>query len=397
MDASVSRSAWGDAMVAGHISLDVYPELTGRVALEPGRLVVVGPAAISTGGAVANTGLALHRLGVRVRLVAKVGADLFGRAVLDELAAADEALAADIVVSANEVTSYTIVISPPGVDRSFLHCSGANETFGADDVRYDLLAGVRVFHFGYPPLMREMYADGGAQLRRMFERVHSAGPATSLDLCAIDPDSEAGRVSWEPVLSRTLPFVDVFAPSIGELLFMLDRPAHAELQGLGDLAAVVDRERLAKLAEILLGMGVAVVAIKLGDQGLYVRTTPETARISAFCERLGLAASAWRGREVLAPCFAARTVVGTTGSGDATIAGLLAALLRGEDPAPAATSATAAGACSVEGVDPHGAIPPWRSIAARVADGWSRLPVDIELGRDVSVDCDHVGTLTLRT
>jgi hypothetical protein len=38
------------------------------------------------------------------------------------------------VVSENDVTSYTIAISPPGVDRTFLHCPGANQTFRADDV-----------------------------------------------------------------------------------------------------------------------------------------------------------------------------------------------------------------------------------------------------------------------
>jgi sugar/nucleoside kinase (ribokinase family) len=332
---------------------------------------------------------------VRVRLVGKVGADLFGRAVLDSLADRGGDLAADMIVSPVDATSYTIVFNPPGVDRSFLHCPGANQTFSADDVRYDLLAGVRVFHFGYPPLMREMYAAGGAQLRRLFERVHSAGPATSLDFCVPDPESEAGRVAWKEVLSRVLPFVDVFAPSIDELLFMLDRPAHAQLQAEADLAAVVDRTRLAELGDVLLGMGAAVVAIKLGDQGLYLRTTQETARISAFCDRIGLAAEAWRGREVLAPCFEARTVAGTTGSGDCTIAGLLAALLRGEDPADAATSATAVGACSIEAVDPTSAIPPWPRVAERLASGWPRLRVDIELGTDVTVERDRAGTLTL--
>ena len=394
MDTAAPTSA--DAVVAGHISLDLFPALQTSVTLEPGRLVVVGPAVISTGGAVANTGIALHRLGVRVRLVGKVGADLFGRAVLDSLADRDGDLAADMIVSPLDATSYTIVFNPPGVDRSFLHCPGANETFSADDVRVDLLAGARVFHFGYPPLMREMYTAGGVQLRRLFERVQSAGPATSLDLCVPDPESEAGQVAWEEVLSRVLPFVDVFAPSIDELLFMLDRPAHARLQAeAGRLSAVVDRARLAELGDLLLGMGAAVVAIKLGDQGLYLRTTKETARIGAFCDRIGLAAEAWRGREVLAPCFEARAVAGTTGSGDCTIAGLLAALLRGEGPADAATSATAVGACSIEALDPTSAIPPWAHVAARVANGWPRLRLDIELGPDVTVERDAAGTLTL--
>ena len=246
-----------EAVVAGHISLDLSPALDGPVTLEPGQLVVVGPALLSTGGVVCNTGLALHRLGVRVRLTGKVGADLFGRAVLDALLTHDERLAGDIVVAADEDTSYTIVINPPGLDRSFLHCAGVNRTFCADDVRPELLAGSRVFHFGYPPLMPAMYANGGAQLARMFARVHETGPATSLDLCAFDPDSAAGKVDWPGVLTAALPHVDLFAPSIDEVLFILDRPAHDQLRAGVSLATLVDRARLAELADMLIGMGAA--------------------------------------------------------------------------------------------------------------------------------------------
>ena len=151
---------------------------------------------MSTGGAVPNTGLTLHRLGVPVRLMGKVGDDLFGSAVLEALRARDPELAAGMVVGAGETTSYSIVISPPGVDRCFLHCSGANDTFTADDVRYDELASARLFHFGYPPIMRAMYADGGSELRRMLARARDAGPAISLDMCRPDPDGDAGRVDW---------------------------------------------------------------------------------------------------------------------------------------------------------------------------------------------------------
>ncbi|MEI8197421.1 MAG: carbohydrate kinase family protein, partial [Phycisphaerae bacterium] len=87
----------GEIAVVGHVCLDVIPTfLTGPgdgVALAPGTLVKVGPAVRSTGGAVSNTGLALHRLGVGVRLVGKVGADLFGREVLAILEAQGVGLA----------------------------------------------------------------------------------------------------------------------------------------------------------------------------------------------------------------------------------------------------------------------------------------------------------------
>ncbi|MGA2012535.1 MAG: PfkB family carbohydrate kinase [Solirubrobacteraceae bacterium] len=383
-----------EAVVAGHVSLDVFPTFHGPPAIEPGRLVVVGPASVSTGGVVANVGVALHRLGVPVSLIARVGDDMFGRAVLDALASHGAGLQDGIAVADAEPTSYSIVVAPPGEDRSFLHCPGANATFCAADVPADRLAGVRLFHFGYPPLMPRMYANGGAELRDLFARVSRGGTATSLDMCDPDPDSDAGRVDWTEVLGAVLPFVDVFAPSIGELELMIAGPGRRG-SAAGRAGPVADHARLRELGLRLTAMGAAVAAIKLGDQGLYLRTASDPVRIGAFCERAGLRADDWRDRELLSPCFSPRAVRGTTGSGDATIAGLLAALLRGDDPAQAATGATAVGACSVEAVDPTSAIPDWTRVAARIAHGWPRLPTSVRVADGVTVAHDATGTMTL--
>ncbi len=356
-----------EIVVAGHVCLDLIPFLDGPASIEPGRLIRVGEVALSTGGAVANTGVALHRLGVPVRLMGKVGDDLFGGAVLDALAA--HGLAEGMLVSAGEATSYSIVINPPGVDRSFLHCPGANDTFGADDVPVAAVAGARIFHFGYPPLMRRMIADDGAELERLLARVREAGLVTSLDMCQ-PPATEAGRTDWRAVLARTLPHVDVFCPSIDELLLMLGRPAGERREPRGAL----DRAYVAELAGELLDLGAAVVAIKLGEQGLYLHTS---GHVGELCRRLGLDATAWSDREVLSSCFRASAVAGTTGAGDCTIAGLLAALLRGEDPTEAATAATAVGACCVEAADATSGIPPWPEVAERLAAGWERLPSEV--------------------
>lgn len=364
-------------VVAGHVCLDLIPALAGPLDVRPGCLMKIGPAAAATGGAVANTGIALHRLGVPVRLMGKVGDDPFGRVILDLLRGHAPRLADGMRVVPGEASSYSIVVSPPGVDRSFLHCSGANDTFTADDVRYDLLDGARLFHFGYPPVMRQMYADGGHELRRMFGRVREAGLATSLDLCQPDPASEAGRADWGDLLARALPFVDAFLPSIDELLYMLDRPAHARLASGAAFSDVIDRARLAALAGRLLAMGAAVVAIKLGEHGLYLRTSADADRMASFCARLGLDRSAWLDREVHSPCFRATRVVGTTGSGDCTIAGFIAALLRGDGPRAAGDAATAVGACSVEAADATGGVPAWPEVADRVRRGWERWPATL--------------------
>ena len=91
-----------EVVVAGHICLDIIPEMKARddgaFALpDPGTLLAVGPAAVSTGGAVSNTGVALHRLGVETRLLGKVGDDLFGQGVVRILEQNGNGLAANMM------------------------------------------------------------------------------------------------------------------------------------------------------------------------------------------------------------------------------------------------------------------------------------------------------------
>ncbi len=374
-----------EVVVAGHICLDVIPSFGERgagadIALEPGKLVTVGPAITSTGGPVSNTGLALHRLGIPARLMGKVGDDLFGGAILDLLRGYDPALAQGMIVVEGEMTSYTVVISPPGIDRMFLHSPGANNTFRADDVDIDALAGARLFHFGYPPLMRCMYADGGAQLATLMQRVKQAGLTTSLDMAYPDPGSEAGKADWLAILERSLPGVDIFLPSLDEILFMLDRPRFNEMNQAfgGELAAHADDALLGELAARLIEMGVALAAIKLGNQGLYIRTTGDAARLQAMGACAPAQPDAWLGRELLSPCFKAN-VVGTTGAGDSTIAGFLAGLLKELAVEQVMTGAVAVGGFNVEAADATSGIRDWETVQARVQAGWERLPLSLAL------------------
>ncbi|HAU38739.1 MAG TPA: carbohydrate kinase family protein [Phycisphaerales bacterium] len=344
--------------------------------LVPGKLVNVGPPLLATGGAVSNTGVALHRLGVPVRLVGKVGNDLFGRAVLELLNRAGAGLADGMVVADGEHTSYTVVINPPEIDRIFLHCPGANDTFQAADVTADAVRGARLFHFGYPPLMRRMFLDEGRELVEMLARVRALGPAVSLDMSLPDPASEAGRVNWPAVLEKALPHADVFLPSLDEILFMLDRPRWEQMRRAGEILPQVDGRLLGEMADRLIAMGAAVVGLKLGEQGLYLRTASDAGRIRAA--KLLAGESVWCGRELLAPCLEVR-VAGTTGAGDCTIAGFLAALLHGLGPEQAAGAAVATGAFNVEAPDATSGIPLWDRVQARLDSRPARREVRLKL------------------
>jgi sugar/nucleoside kinase (ribokinase family) len=374
-----------DAVVAGHLCLDMIPDMAGTTqdridqVFSPGRLSIVGSATFCTGGPVSNTGLALTKLGIQTQLMGKVGDDVLGQAIQGIVSSYGLHLAQGMVVDSQVSTSYTIVLSPPGVDRFFLHYPGANDTFSADDVRYDLLSDVRLFHFGYPPIMRMMFGNGGDQLVEVFDRAKGTGVTTSLDMALPDPSSAAGRADWLTILKRTLPYVDVFLPSIEEILYMLDRETYDELYRAANgpnFLPFITPQLLSGMSRRLLEMGVKIVALKLGDRGLYLRTANREA-IEALGRALPSNHVAWADKEFWAPCFKA-DLVGTAGSGDATIAGFLSALLRDLSPEAAVTAAVAVGACNVEAADTLSGVRPWDETMRRVASGWARHTLELD-------------------
>lgn len=372
-----------DVIVAGHICLDVIPEFDSapdspELLVQPGQLTEVGEAVMAPGGAVSNTGLALRRLGLSTQLIGKVGDDLIGEATLDRLRRQDDQLAGGIMRAKGEASAYTIVLSPPGVERVFFHCSGPNDTFQPNEISLEDLANARFFYFGYPPLMREVYLDGGEQLASLFCDVQDRGMGVAMDMTVPDPDSESGRVDWAAWLTRVLPYVDLFAPSLEEILFMVDRPLYEEIQEeSGDFSEHVGTAVLERVAETLLDRGVPLVVLKLGAQGLYLRTADDFASFRQLGDRLELSVGPWSDRQLLLPAFETE-VVGTTGAGDAAVAGFLTGLHRGLSPEETLRGAVAVGTFSVERADATSGIPDWGTVQARLDAGWEQAPLKID-------------------
>ena len=381
------------ALVAGHICLDIIPDVSDidpgifNANFRPGHMLEAGAATLSTGGPVSNTGLALHKLGVPVRLIAKVGDDAFGHVIERIVNAIDPTLLAGMKLDPQAITSYTLIISPPHIDRIFLHCPGANHEFGSSDVGDDQLAQADLLHFGYPPVMRRIYRNNGRELADLLGRAKAIGLTTSLDLCYPDPHAEAGRLDWLAFFRSVLPHVDVFAPSLEELLFMLRRQTLDNLSARGSVVDQATPELLHDISDELIGLGAKIILIKLGARGAYLRTAGITA-----IDQLGRAVptdrAAWANREMWAPCFDVE-VVGTTGSGDATIAGFLSALLRDASLEEAMAMAVAVGACNVEAPDALSGLRSWEATQQRIAQGWARLPVALDApGWTYDVRCD---------
>lgn len=339
-----------DIVVAGHTCMDLFPEFhagAGRIEefLKPGKLINVGPMANSTGGVVPNTGGALHRFGLNVCLMGKVGDDVLGQGILEQMNLLGMSTD-DMIVEQGATSSYTIVLNIPGIDRIPLHYPGPNDTFCADDLDFPTIGKSKRFHFGYPPLMRGMFADGGEQLAEIFRRVKELGVLTSLDMARPDPDAESGKADWRTLLKKVLPFVDIFTPSIDELLYMLDRPAFDKFEQ----SQALTRAQLDALGAELLAMGTKTVFIKLGNLGAYLYSTD---------------------KKIYSPCFEVK-VAGAIGAGDCTIAGFLAGLLHGQSLDAAMASAIGSGSCNVEAIDAISGIPTWDALQTRISNGWKK-------------------------
>jgi len=357
-------------IVAGHICLDVIPDLKNinenlNTILKPGKLINVGPATTSTGGPVSNTGLALHRLGIPTGLMGKVGNDAFGDVIIKTISSYNSDLAKDMIVINGVNTSYTLVLNPKDTDRMFLHYTGANDTFENIDVNFSNISKGKIFHFGYPPLMRQMYLQNGTELVKLMKRAKQFGLITSLDMAYPDPKSEAGQIDWKELLRNVLPHIDIFLPSMDEIVFMLKYENFIN-------------SKISDIAKTLLDMGAGIVGLKLGDSGFYLRTSSNKEKLK-FLRKCGYTdITSWACRELLSSCFKVN-VVGTTGAGDSTIAGFLAALFKKLGVTDAINSAVAVGACNVEALDAVAGIPSWEIVQSRIADGWEKHSLKMDL------------------
>ncbi len=354
-----------DVMAAGHLCLDVIPRIpdTGADRIEnllrPGKLVNIGEAAMGTGGSVSNTGRSMQRLGANVCYCARVGGDAFGRITMDILRAAGNPDGIRVVEDA--ASSYTIVVAPPRIDRIFLHNTGTNDAFGAEDVDAKLLAQCRLFHFGYPTLMRRMFESDGEELRRLFQTAKFAGASTSLDVTLPDPSSDSGKANWREIFKKTLPYVDIFLPSVEEVYYMLypDEFLRKKEEHRGaELIDFITREDLDRLSGELLSMGVRIAAIKLGPRGFYLRTASEE-RLSDMGAGAPTDAKAWANRELWAPALAIDEIASANGAGDSAIAGFLTAMLKGLSVEDALQCAVCVGWQNLHALDAVSGVRSW--------------------------------------
>jgi sugar/nucleoside kinase (ribokinase family) len=257
---------------------------------------------LSIGGCAANTGIGLQKLGVRTAIIGKVGRDLIGHYVRGELKI-HRAHMRGVAIDPHVATSATMVMIAADGERSFIHYPGANATFNIDDIDWDVIKDAGLLHVAGHFLMPQF---DGAPCAAVLKRAREMGLKTALDTAG-----DQSKMTME-VLRPVLPYVDYFVPSYAEARRCV------ESYGTG-----LDTPE--EVARIFLDEGVGVVALKMGENGSYIRTRDAEWHIPAF----------------------AVDAVDATGAGDAFAAGFLAGVVRGFDLEATGRLASAVGACCV--------------------------------------------------
>jgi ribokinase len=258
--------------VLGDLVLDVV--LAPARPLEPGT-DVPGRVAIVQGGSAANTARWLGRLGARSSLIAAVGRDSAGRALVKAIRADGVTLHVSRVAGARTGRIGVLVASDG--ERSFVQDRGAAELLEPGELRAAWFAGADAVHLPVYSLLGGPLGEAG---RRALELGRAAGALVSIDLASIAPLMAGGRRAARALVGEVMP----------DLVFATAPEAEALLGG-GPLDALLE---FASIAVVKRGSKGATVLSRVGG---------ETLRFEAATE--------------------AQRAIDTTGAGDALDAGFL--------------------------------------------------------------------------
>ncbi|MVZ63893.1 carbohydrate kinase family protein [Sphingobacterium humi] len=338
-----------NAIIAGYICVDLVPSFkiqedrhTQYQVLRPGRLIEIDGMESTLGGVVANTGLAMKKFSQQVLLNGLIGSDFIGKIAISALQ--EYGLAQGIKTVTEKGTAFGLVISPPGVDRIFLESPGCSELYDIESIDFNVVENCQIFHFGYPPLLKQFYKQQGKHLTKLFQEVQRRKVVTSLDFSLPDSESDSGKVNWIQVLRNTLPYTDIFMPSLEEALKIVFPYEYTLFEATeGDIIDLTSVELISELGATLVALGANVVLIKAAHRGLFL-WTKDVEEINKKGE-LGLDVEEWSNQQWFCPAFPAEVekIKNASGAGDTAGAAFLTALLNGHNPQEALKYAALAG------------------------------------------------------
>lgn len=387
-----------DVVVAGYLCVDLVPSFkTEKKAipisefLKPGRLIELDSLNATLGGVVANTGLMMKRFSKNVFLNSVIGDDFAGKMCIERLKEYDTPC--DIKALENTGTAISIVIATPGNDRIFLESPGCSRLFDIRYVNFEAISKSRLFHFGYPPLLRQFYLHEGDQLQELFRRVNEMGVTTSMDFSL--PDGESGEINWPDILNRVLPFTDIFAPSLEEALQIMMPSLYAEMRSVSsdnmEFIDLIPIATIRKIGKRIIDSGVKIALIKAGHRGAYLLT----GNVSKINDNPGIHLSAedWNYQELWCRAYPTdlTRVKLTSGAGDVAIAAFLSAVLESKDPKSSLKCATLAGRNNLYYYNSYSEVTDWQDIIEGIRSEPNEI-VDLKGLQDVNkINSDIAG------
>jgi sugar/nucleoside kinase (ribokinase family) len=340
-----------DAVIAGYTCVDLVPDFKKTHSVSsvsslfiPGKLIEIDGIGFVPGGVVPNTGLAMKKFDKKVFLNGLVGDDFIGKIAIEWLDKYN--LSEGLKTTSNAGTAFSIVLAPPGIDRIFLESPGCNKLFDSDFVNFDAVSQSRLFHFGYPPLLKQFYLNNGSKLVDLLSKIQQMGVVTSLDLSLPDPESESGSVNWPEIMGKVLPHTDIFVPSLEEVFQVMLPVKDGKILSLGgdnDAIDQMDVKTIRKIGRQIINSGVKILLIKAGHLGAYLLTGD----VSSINKKAGLNLDETKWNNCELWCNAYKTdplkIKNSSGAGDTSVAAFLSAIIDSEDPEPAVKYAAMAG------------------------------------------------------
>ncbi len=299
-------------VVVGSINVDLVVE-TDRLP-GPGETVLGRSFARHQGGKSANQAVAAARAGARVRMVACVGDDAFGREA--RAALIDEGIDASGILVRDAPTGVAVIAVAPDGENQIVVAPGANGRLRPEDVDEADLSGAALVVTGLEIPMAAVVAAARRAESAGIPVVVNVAPATALpeELLAAGP------------------------------ILVLNEHELGQVAGRGE-----PQEALASLVE---GTGSAVVVTR-GAQGALL---------------------ALRYERHPEPGMPADTVVDTTGAGDAFIGAFAAWLVAGATLQEAVRAGVAAGSLAVGRAGARAGMPQREELLAKLAASGGEMP-----------------------
>lgn len=263
------------------------------------------------GGDTSNCAVSAARQGASVGCLTHLGADQFGRKLLDLWAQERIDTTAVTCVEGAQTGIYFVTHSDKGHEFSYRRAGSAASLMRRADLDTGALSSCRILHLsGISQAISDIAADTAFAA---IEQVRASG----------------GRVSYDPNLRLKLWPLDKARSVIHQAMAM----CHIALPGLDDARLLTGCDAPDNIADFYLKLGAEIVALTLGKAGTLVATSDKRAVLPAFSV----------------------DAVDATAAGDTFDGAFLAETLAGRDAFAAATYANAAAALSTTG---YGAVAP---------------------------------------